>query len=557
MNWFQTLRPSFIPEKIRQEDDLLIWREHLLQTILLFTPFAAVSVIFLELAPYRHSPILINILVWFGVTLALMLLRNLPFTVRANTTIVLYLLVGISSLLFFGIHVNALLYLLAAAIFTGIFFGSKAGMRVLIVALMSLVGVSLLHIRLGLGTFFNLQPLDSTTWSYTLSVAIHTALLGNILIQAIYALFNRLNTSLNVQLSMTTQLKGIQGQLEKSVFQRTKDLERRVQQIRAASTVSRAVTTMLDPQTLLQQVADLMQTEMQLYYVGIFLINPDGTFAELKAATGSAGQEMLARRHRLEVGGHSMIGWATIHLLPRIALDTGEEAIRFNNPFLPDTHSELALPLLNQGQCFGAISIQSTFVNAFDEDDMRVFESIADSIAVALQNAHLFAATNQQLREIQTLDEAYIINNWDDLQNKLDDLEYTYQSIDNSGIGLDEKPCMFPIRLRDQMIGQLTVEPGKSTLTAEDQEFIEGVLNQTAIALENARLIMDTQRQAGLELKISEMEAQFSQANTIDDVLRKAIEELAAIPNIEEISIQMLPSQDPPSIVSTTPGGTR
>ena len=180
------------------------------------------------------------------------------------------------------------------------------------------------------------------------------------------------------QFNLTKQLKQNQADLEKNVELRTADLSRRLGQIRTAAAISRALSTMLDPQDLIQQVVERIQEEFDLYYVGIFLLDESKKKAVLRAGSGDAGKKMVANHHMLDVGGSSMVGWATANITPRIALDTGNEAIRFDNPYLPLTRSEIALPIASRGQVLGALSIQSSQPEAFDNNDILILQGIAE-----------------------------------------------------------------------------------------------------------------------------------------------------------------------------------
>jgi PAS domain S-box-containing protein len=179
-------------------------------------------------------------------------------------------------------------------------------------------------------------------------------------------------------------------------------MESRALRLRAAAAVSRAASSILDPHELMQQVVDLVRERFGLYYAGLFLVDETGEWtgepgkwAVLRAGTGQAGQQMLERKHKLEIGGTSMIGWCVANRRARIALDVGEEAVRFESPFLPKTRSELALPLVSRGQAIGALTIQSAQEAAFSDEDIAVFQTMADQLANAIQSAHMVEKERQ------------------------------------------------------------------------------------------------------------------------------------------------------------------
>lgn len=203
--------------------------------------------------------------------------------------------------------------------------------------------------------------------------------------------------------SMTGQLRELISGLEQRVAERTAELERRAVQLTTAADVSRAASSTLDTERLLSQTAELIADRFNLYYVGLFLVDGEGEWAILQAATGEAGRQMMAQGHRLMVGGVSMVGWCTANAQARVALDVGEEAVRFDNPLLPDTRSEMALPLISRGRVLGALDVQSTKEAAFDEADISVMQTMADQIANAIGNARLFEEAQRLARREQTI----------------------------------------------------------------------------------------------------------------------------------------------------------
>lgn len=183
-------------------------------------------------------------------------------------------------------------------------------------------------------------------------------------------------------------------------------------QLQTAAEVSRAASSILDRTELLQQVVDIARERFDLYYAGLFLVDhtgertgEPGKWAVLRAVAGEAGQEMLKQGHKLEIGGDSMIGWCVANRRARIALDVGREAVRFENPLLPQTRSELALPLVSRGQAIGALTIQSAQPAAFSEGDIAVFQTMTDQVANAIENARLFEQTQKRAEELAVLNE--------------------------------------------------------------------------------------------------------------------------------------------------------
>ena len=188
-----------------------------------------------------------------------------------------------------------------------------------------------------------------------------------------------------------------QGEIERENLLDT--LHQRSIQLETAAAVAKSIVTFLDPNELVQHTVNLIKESFNFYYVGLFLVDEKQEYASLKAGTGAAGEIMLAEGHHLKIGGDSMIGQCVATLTARIALDVGLEAKRFDNPLLPETRSELALPLVHRGKPGGALTVQSTEESAFTLEDVTVLQTMVDQVAIALENARLFDEAHHEIEE--------------------------------------------------------------------------------------------------------------------------------------------------------------
>lgn len=181
---------------------------------------------------------------------------------------------------------------------------------------------------------------------------------------------------------MADDLRGIYQSLEDRVQERT-------QQIQIASQVARAVTATPSLDDLLFKAVNMIRDQFGYYYVSIFLLDERHENAELAEATGEVGKALIARGHRLKVGGQSMIGWVTQNNQPRVASEVSQDPVHFRNEFLPDTRAELAVPLQVGGLVLGALDVQSDQPETFNPQDVEVLQTLADQLSAAIQNARL------------------------------------------------------------------------------------------------------------------------------------------------------------------------
>jgi GAF domain-containing protein/HAMP domain-containing protein len=365
--------------------------------------------------------------------------------------------------------------------------------------------------------------------------------------------------------TMAAQLQEMVGSLEQRVADRTRGLQ-------TAADVARATTAVLDRDQLLRRVVDLVRERFNLYYVGLFLVEREPgsgrEFAVLSAGTGAAGQQMMAQSHRLEVGGDSMIGQCVARAEARIALDVGAEPARFDNPFLPETRSEIALPLRSRGRAVGAMTVQSTAEAAFDEADIAVMQTVADQVAVALDNARLFAETQAALTEMESIHQRYLGQAWTKYRarravsgymrtqagvQRLSDrpLPETQQVTTERGPvilsnGGDESQAegsslAVPILLRDQLIGTLGLrdEGEERQWSADDIALAEAIAEQLALAADNLRLLDETQRRAAREQLTSEITDKMRRAANMKDLMQTAAQEMAVALGVPTTFVQL------------------
>lgn len=179
-------------------------------------------------------------------------------------------------------------------------------------------------------------------------------------------------------------------------------LLRRQRLMEAGARVSHEITSILALNELLSKTVDIICTEFGFHYAGIFLLSEDGAHLNLHAGYSDTGAALLHQSFALPVNAHSMNGRAVLEMRPQLVLDVTQEPERAHHPLLPDTGSEMALPLIFKDRVLGTLNAQSAEPGAFAEEDVTALQSLADQIAVAIHNAQLLrqleAANNELLR---------------------------------------------------------------------------------------------------------------------------------------------------------------
>ncbi len=330
---------------------------------------------------------------------------------------------------------------------------------------------------------------------------------------------------------MLERLEYLQKSLEEEVTHRTT-------QWRATLQVTQAVSSILDPDQLMEQVVNLISEQFGYYYVAIFLIDESGEWAELKHATGEAGKLLRQQGHRLPISGKSMVGAAIRTRQGRIALDVGAEAVRFDNPLLPYTRSEIALPLIVGGEVLGALDAQSTQEAAFTEADIETLQAMANQVAIALQNARLFREMQQNLQELRALQRQYVRQGWGDL---LKAKQIRWESGETSPEA--QSVVHIPLRLREEVVGEISLQ-GEREWEEEEKEWLETLASQAALALESARLLEENARRAELEHIAIQIVKRIRSTLETQSILRTAVRELQRSLRLPEVVLHFGPSPD-------------
>jgi len=360
-----------------------------------------------------------------------------------------------------------------------------------------------------------------------------------------------LSTTLN---TMTANIKGMVQSLEQRVHERTAELqesleknERRSKQYEAIAKVSQAINATQNLQELLPQISQVISGQFGFYHVGIFLNDAGNQYAVLGAANSEGGKRMLKRGHQLKIGEQGIVGYVTGTGRPRIALDVGSDAVYFNNPDLPETRSEMALPLMISNQIIGALDVQSTESNAFTEEDVDVLSTLAEQVSLAIQNARLYEQTQKSLSEAEAVSRQYFTETWKSLSQESRIAGYRYTPAGTTPIAednlpeianTDRKSITVPIIIRGQTVGELAVlVPKQEHIKADQMDLIHAVADRVGIFAENARLFDETSRRAEREHLVSDITAKIRSTNDPREMLETAIQELREALNVSRIEI--------------------
>jgi GAF domain-containing protein len=354
--------------------------------------------------------------------------------------------------------------------------------------------------------------------------------------------------------------------LEARVQERTEILEKRTAQLRSVADVGKSVTSYRDLSELLQQAASLIHENFGYYHVGIFLLDDRKEFAVLTATNSEGGKRMLDKRHVLKVGETGIVGYVAASLQARIALDVGADAVFFNHPDLPNTRSEMALPLVAGGQILGVLDAQSAEPSAFAEDDIATLQILAEQLAIAIQNAKLFSDTAKALESARATYGQLSREAWSKMlrsqsgigflatppattQIKSDPLPPSIAKAIETGdliLGSDGLTISVPVKIRGQVIGAVRLKKPDiaEAWTQEESNLAISLADQLSGALESARLYRDSLQRASRESLVSDISGRITAASTRGAILRETVLELGQALGNTSVSFHLLNPAD-------------
>jgi GAF domain-containing protein len=500
-------------------------------------------------------------LYWGGYlfVVVLFLWKNAPYRLKAWVFIGILFIIGVTDFLDEGLNGSSQVLLVGTSTLAALLLGGRAAQ------ISTFINVSVMMLFAGLFTQgFLVDPNDirsslvsdwlaGTGVMLLVSILIHNS--QNFLIPRLAFVISRSQ-------ELAAQLQENQASLEQQVQNRTADLEKRNRQLALTAQVTREIATIQNLDKLLEDSVNLISDNFGFNHTAIFLIDETERYAVLRAASSEGGQRMMARGHQLRVGEVGIVGFVTDRGIPRITLDVGTDAVYFGNPDLPETRSEMALPLRIRGQVIGALDVQSSEPSAFTNDDATLLQTIADQVAQAIHNTRLlqevqtnlettqraFGEVSQQAWQKYLGTKTHLLERFDPegILPKTDEWSAEMAQAATQGIPAQGSISNFPslavpITERGQTIGVLNAykAPEEGRWTQEEISLMEVITEQLGVALESARAYQDTQLAAVREQLTSEATARVRETLDIETIIKTATEEIRQALNLPEVTIRL------------------
>jgi len=361
----------------------------------------------------------------------------------------------------------------------------------------------------------------------------------------------------NVQATLEDRIKFRTGELEAA----KKGIEERATRLQLISDLSQDISSSVEqkPKELLTHITESISSKLDYYHVGIFLLDENLEYAVLRASNSKGGQQMLARRHQLKVGGTGIVGYVAQSGRPRIALDTGADAVFFNNPDLPDTRSEIALPLKFGASIIGVLDVQSKNSSAFNAEDASTLSTLANQIAFVIRNLQTAGDGSLDIYGVSIRNSAKLTGRQSSAGYLITPDGAISSAAPKKNAAMDKalasgetvilnqpskgtSPTIaIPVKLRDQVIGIINIESaeGGKKWTEDEVAMVQAISDRAALALENARLLENATRRAEQEEMIAHVTTKIGESSDFNRILQTTIQELGQALGTSRTFIQL------------------
>lgn len=542
-------------------DEVIIWREQLVRSGL--RAMIIIGLIAVAVGSYYAYKtgsawvIPFYILAYSGLLLVT-LGTQIPYNIQAATLVGLIYLLGTIDLLESGRGGDGRVFLLAVPVLAVLFFGKLEAIIALGLNILTMAVFAWLYTseRIVIPVSRQANFADPFAWLSNTMVLI---MLGTFLVSSLDFLVPRLISSLTRSRRLLKRLdeahKELRGHSEElSASHRL--LSERAKALEITAALARDAVSIHDLQEILERVVNLISERFNFYHAGIFLLDQSSEWAILRAASSDSGLRMLERGYKLPVGKAGIVGYVTAEGKARVALDVNKDAAYMKNPHLPNTRSEMTVPLRVRGQVIGALDVQSTDAKSFGDEDVNMLQAIADQLSMVITNVRLYNQVQASLEAEQRAYRDLSQEAWNEVLTSRPDLTYRYQDgrVFKQTPDQDSRPqedqshendlrLELPIHVRGRRIGAFIAKKptNMQAWSHEDKDLLYALVDQLSVALESARLYRDTQQRAMRDRLVTDITTKMRASTDPDTIMQTAVSELQRALHTRQVKVHFQP----------------
>ena len=529
----------------RQEDinsdpfDYKGWREQFISTILRIACVLGVALLAISF-PTATSTDRILFISLYIFLLAITLL-HVPYYVRAFSLLIMAFAIGTNSVLAWGPWLDGSIFFITFIVLSALLFDQRVDIFALLISILTFAFIAALQ-QLG---FYQLSapnvPVTAfIDWAaYIVDFSIISAILIFAIGQFKGAFARVIQAIQNAFSSLTTE----RAQLEDKVRERTEELEMRALQLRSSATVARTIAEMQNISEVMEATAKLTSDQFGYYHVGLYLLDERKKTAFLQAASSTTGKQLVGQGFRIEPDRLNIFNLVLEQKRPHITLDAEANFIRDIN--FPLTRSRMMLPLAVRGNVIGVMDIHSDQLQSFNTQDAEFLQTLADLVAISIDNVRLINETRNLVFQLEATTSLQTRDTWSKFTSRHKPAyQYTPAGVrplfSNNKLENDDG-LHIPLTLHGQNIGGIVLKRKGVTATWSEREriLVEKVADQVALALENSRLVEESQKNAMRNQVIANISARVRQTLDVESVVRTATTELRRVFDLKEAEVSI------------------
>ncbi|MBI5839312.1 MAG: GAF domain-containing protein [Chloroflexi bacterium] len=515
------------------------WRERFLQMILNGAAiFGLIALIAVFLLPPDFA--LLSVFIAAYVILLAITFIRMPYRLRAYSFLLIIYAVALNDMIHLGIGTGAArLFLLSLIVLSGFLISSRAAITALAVSLITIVVVGWLTLS---GHTQAAETESLGTWLASSATFILLSIIITLGVNLFQVEFYNAQQRSD---EILHNLEKERAHLESRVQQRTQELELKTNQLRSSTSVARTVAEIQDILELSNSVAQLTAEHYGYYHVGLFLFDDRKRFAFLQSASSQTGKDLIARGYRVDLEKRNAINSVLEQNKPCIVSDTTAGTLLKDADF-PLTRSRMVLPLRVRGSMLGVIDLHSEQVQAFGQEEAEILQTLADLVAVSIDNVRLLNETKALVNQLETFTAYQSREAWQ-VYTSHRALAYQYTpagvrpSFPSASNMISSDGLRVPLSLRGQTIGAITLrrKEGAAAWTERERALIGEIADQAALALDNSRLVEEAQRNAQRDQLIANISSRVRETLDVDTVVRTAAYELRRIFDLKEAEVSI------------------
>jgi GAF domain-containing protein len=524
------------------------WRETFINIILRLACILGVALIAFSFS----TASLTDRILFIGIYVILLAVTLAPvkYEARAFTLLFMTYAIGVNSILSWGPWLDGSVFFIAFIALSSLLFDQRLDLVALGLSVLTFAIIGMME-QTGLYQL-RAEGAPQTLWGDWAAYTIDFSIISAILIIAIEQLKREFSRALkNIQNALDT-LAGARSQLENRVRERTEELEMRAAQLRSSASISRTIAELQNVSEVIEMTTRLASERFGYYQVGLYLLDEPRRNAFLQAASSAAGKELVGQGFRIEPDRLNPIHRVVEGNRPYFASDN--DPVDFmRDPNFPLTRSRMILPLTVRGDVIGILDIHSDQPRIFNVQDAETLQTLADLVAISIDNVRLIDETKNLVRQLEAYTSAQTRENWSKFTSRQKPA-YQYTPAGVRPLFASTKresgeSLKVPLTLHGQNIGVISLKRKGVAISWSERErmLVEKVATQVALALENSRLVDETQKRALRDQVIANISARVRENLNIESVLQTAATELRKAFDLKEAEISIGALQENPS----------